>query len=175
MLKFIITVIIATSAGGLLGYYGKCADGTCPLTANPWRGSVLGLAFGIVLGLSFFQGRKNVENSENIIKIESLDKFNSELSSGKAMIVDFYADWCGPCKRLTPTINELADKLSGQIPVYKVNIDKFPKLAQKYNISSIPNVLFIKGGEVQDSILGLGKLNKYMETAEKHFPEVEEN
>ena len=70
------------------------------------------------------------------------------------VIVDFWAAWCPPCKILGPIIEEISDDYDGKVIVCKVDVDKNQSLAQKYNIRSIPTVLFIKGGEIKDQVVG---------------------
>ena len=69
-------------------------------------------------------------------------------------MVDFYADWCGPCKMIGPVIEQLAEAYAGKIKVGKVNVDENMELASKYRIMSIPAIMFFKNGEVQDQIIG---------------------
>ena len=84
------------------------------------------------------------------------ENFNQEvLSSNIPVLVDFYADWCGPCKMLAPTIETLAQEYEGKVKVGKLNVDNAPDTAQKYGIMSIPTLLFIKNGEVVNKIVGL--------------------
>ena len=76
------------------------------------------------------------------------------LESDIPVLVDFYADWCGPCKMLAPIISEISDEYSESVKVCKVNVDENQDLALKYNIESIPTLIFIKNGVVVKSSVG---------------------
>ena len=81
--------------------------------------------------------------------------FDAEvLQSDIPVFVDFYADWCGPCKMMSPVIDKLAEEYDGKIKVGKVNVDENGDLAVKYGIMSIPNMVFFKNGEVVDRVVG---------------------
>lgn len=83
------------------------------------------------------------------------ENFDSEvLKSDTPVLVDFYADWCGPCKMMSPTIDELAKKYKGKWKIGKCNIDDAPKSAEQYGIQSIPSLKFFKDGEVTDESVG---------------------
>lgn len=76
------------------------------------------------------------------------------LQSDKLTVVDFWAEWCGPCRAIGPVIEELAKDYDGKINVGKVNVDSNPNLSVNYGITSIPAILFIKGGQVVDKQIG---------------------
>lgn len=76
------------------------------------------------------------------------------LESNIPVIVDFYADWCGPCKMMAPIIDQLATEYEGKVKIGKVNTDENRAIASKYNIMSIPTIIFIKDGEVVETTVG---------------------
>lgn len=76
------------------------------------------------------------------------------LESDLPVLVDFWADWCGPCKMLAPTIEEIAKEYEGKVKVGKVNIDEFAQLAIKYGVASIPTVILFKDGQAVDKSVG---------------------
>ena len=83
------------------------------------------------------------------------ENFNSEVvNSDIPVLVDFYADWCGPCKMMGPVVESLAKEYDGRIKVGKVNIDQEPELAQRYGVMSIPYFAFMKNGNVVSDELG---------------------
>jgi thioredoxin 1 len=90
--------------------------------------------------------------------MESINEANFDekvIQSSSPALVDFWAEWCGPCKMLTPVLEELSSENESKINIYKVNVDENQQLAVKYGIRSIPTLLLFKGGEIQEQIVGL--------------------
>ena len=89
------------------------------------------------------------------------------IKSGKPVIVDLWAEWCGPCRMLTPIVEEMAKDYEGRAVIGKLNVDDNPEVTAKYGVRNIPTLLFFKGGEVADKQVGavpksalVGKLEK---------------
>ncbi|MDI9337978.1 MAG: thioredoxin [Alphaproteobacteria bacterium] len=76
------------------------------------------------------------------------------LSAGSVAVVDFWAEWCGPCRALTPVINDLAKEYEGKAVVGKLNVDENPNVSTEYGITSIPAILFFKNGQLVDKQIG---------------------
>jgi len=156
-MSLMISVLIGGGLGALLGYFGKCSSGACPLTANPWRGSIYGALLG---GLFYYVSGGNIPASMNQstanVKLITEGQFDAEvIQSPSPVVVDFYATWCGPCKRLSPMLDELAGPLASKIKFVKINVDEAPQLAQRLEIQGVPTLVFFKNGKVVDSLVGL--------------------
>ena len=95
-----------------------------------------------------------MDNSVTIDLNES--NFDSEVTkSDKPVIVDFWAEWCGPCKMIAPLLDEIAKEKNGSVKVAKVNVDQNQSLSIKYNIRAIPSLLFFKNGQLRDQVTGM--------------------
>lgn len=88
-----------------------------------------------------------------VIKINKGNFEDTVLKNEKTVLIDFYADWCGPCKMISPLVAEIADE-HPEITVGKINVDEEPELAAKFGISSIPALFVIKDGKIKDSAIG---------------------
>lgn len=89
------------------------------------------------------------------VKTFTTANFESDvLKSEQAVLVDFWAPWCSPCRMVSPVVDELADEYAGRIVVGKVNVDENGPIASQYGVMSIPTLIIFKGGEIADKIIG---------------------
>jgi thioredoxin 1 len=93
--------------------------------------------------------------SPNIVVLTQENFADEVLQSVTPVLVDFWAEWCGPCKMITPILGELADEYEGRVKIAKVNIDEQQGLAAEYGIRAIPTLLLFDKGQVADQIVGL--------------------
>ena len=89
------------------------------------------------------------------------ESFDKALGEGKLMMVDFWADWCGPCRMLAPVIDQLAERYEGKVVSGKVNVDDEQELAIRYGVMSIPTVIFFKDGKEIDRKVGVMPAGAY--------------
>ena len=88
------------------------------------------------------------------MKVATNTNFNELLQDNKLVIVDFWATWCGPCRMLSPILDQVEEEMPDQITVVKVNVDDADEIAAQYRIMSIPTLLFVKNGEIVDKTVG---------------------
>lgn len=105
--------------------------------------------------------------TEGIIELNA-ENFEAEvLQSDKPVLVDFWAEWCAPCRMLAPTISEIANDYDGRLKVAKLNVDHFGDIAARYQIRGIPTILVFNDGEVHDQIVGAGSKENIVRMVEK--------
>jgi thioredoxin 1 len=84
--------------------------------------------------------------SPNVIELTE-SNWSEQVTSGTLVVADFWAPWCGPCRRLSSVIDQMADQFAGKVKVGKLNVDENPNIAVKYDVMTIPRILFFKGSE----------------------------
>lgn len=100
----------------------------------------------------------------SVLKITSKNYEEEVLKSDKPVLIDFYADWCGPCKTMSPIIDEIAEEMADKITVGKINVDENQDLAMEYGVMSIPTIMIIKNGKVENTFVGVRDKGEIMET-----------
>jgi thioredoxin 1 len=91
------------------------------------------------------------------------------LKSDKLTVVDFWAEWCGPCRAIGPVIDELSKEYTGKVNIGKVNVDENPQVSMNFGITSIPAILFIKGGQVVDKLVGAQPKANFVKKIDQHI------
>jgi thioredoxin 1 len=98
----------------------------------------------------------NTANGKGTISHLSDDTFASDVEQGAGLIlVDFWAEWCGPCRAIAPILEQLAATYAGRIRIAKLDVDQHPKTPMRFNVRSIPSLLFFKDGKHVDTVVGL--------------------
>ncbi|MCF2659286.1 MAG: thioredoxin [bacterium] len=92
--------------------------------------------------------------------------FEELLGTGKPMVLDFWAEWCGPCRMVSPIIDELAQEYEGRVTIGKINVDENDDVVGRFGIRNIPTVIFFKNGEMVDKIVGATSKDKFKEKVE---------
>lgn len=114
-----------------------------------------------------------LNNKQNFIAmaLEFTDSNFQEkvLDSEKLSVIDFWAEWCGPCRAIGPVIEELSKEYTGKVNVGKVNVDHNPQLSINYGVTSIPAILFVKDGKVVDKLVGAQPKANFVKKIEQHI------
>jgi thioredoxin 1 len=108
-------------------------------------------------------------DSKNV-KDTSDASFQSEILQGSGLkMVDFWAEWCGPCRMLAPTIQSLAEEYSGKVQVYKMNVDENPDTPTQFHIRGIPTVILFKDGKAVDQLVGNQPKDVFVQAIQRHL------
>jgi len=107
--------------------------------------------------------------AENVQTFTDTNFDETVLKSNAPVLVDFWAEWCGPCKRLGPTVDALASEYAGKVTVGKLNVDENPAVSFKFQIRGIPTILVFKDGQVVESVVGLAQKEDLKKVLDKHL------
>ncbi len=107
--------------------------------------------------------------AENVQTFTDGNFEDTVIKAGGPVLVDFWAEWCGPCKRLGPTIDQLASDYAGKVTIGKLNVDDNPNTAFKFQIRGIPAVLLFKNGQVVETVVGLAPKEDFKRAIDKHI------
>jgi len=107
--------------------------------------------------------------TDNVQTFTDGDFEQTVIKANTPVLVDFWADWCGPCKRMAPTVDALAADYAGKLTVGKLNVDDNPNTAFKFQIRGIPAVLLFKNGQVVESVIGLAPKEDLKRAIDKHL------
>jgi len=107
--------------------------------------------------------------SENTETLTDGNFDDSVIKSSIPVLVDFWAEWCGPCRMIAPTVEELATDYGDKVTIGKLNVDDNPNTATQFGVRSIPTLLLFKGGEVVESIVGLTDKTRLQALLDKHL------
>ena len=102
-----------------------------------------------------------------VVHVSDADFEREVLKSDRPVIVDFFAEWCGPCRQIAPIIEQLAVAYGGKVKIAKLDVDESPLTAGRYNIRSIPMVLAFKNGQVVEQMMGVRSRSTYEEVADR--------
>ncbi len=107
--------------------------------------------------------------ADNIITVSDADFDEQVTASDTPVVVDFWAEWCGPCKMVAPVLEEIADDKAGHLKVAKLNVDDNPRTAQRFQVMSIPTLLLFKNGEPASRIVGARSKNQILSEFDRHL------
>ncbi len=108
-------------------------------------------------------------NSANVFEATDGNFSQEVLGSQQLALVDFWAEWCGPCRMLSPTIDTIADEYQGKMKVFKMNVDQNPGIPTQFHIRGIPTLLFFKGGQLVGQLVGNQPKDSIIQAIQNHL------
>ncbi|MGC9455308.1 MAG: thiol peroxidase [Phycisphaerae bacterium] len=165
LIRILLGLAIGAVAGGLMGYWGKCSSGMCPLTATPLRGLLVGALLGGVIGLGTGRaviGPDQDEAYAALPDISSIAEFDQRVLAGDTpVMVDFYQPNCPPCEQLAPVFAALAGDYNDRAGFVKVNVRSVPEVLHRYRLRATPTVILFNNGEVVEAWEGVKARSTY--------------
>jgi thioredoxin 1 len=108
-------------------------------------------------------------DSKNVLTATDSNFDTEVMKSSELAMVDFWAEWCGPCRLLAPTLEEVANEYPGKVKVYKMNVDENPAVPARFHVRGIPTVIFFKNGQAVDQLVGNHPKNSIVQVVQKHI------
>lgn len=171
IIKLALGLLLGGGLGALMGYFGQCASGTCPLTATPLRGALYGALLGVLFSFSVTSRSPTTASGNSLVHIiQDQSEFQQlVLESKHPVIVDFYSDQCPSCRRLAPIMDEVATMYEGRLEVYKVDIDRSREIAEPFEVEAIPLVMLFVDGRETERLVGLRRTTEFSRMIEHYL------
>jgi thioredoxin 1 len=195
MYILVLGIVAGGLIGFLVAKKGKCTGRSCPITSHPVKASLYGALWGGLLaavtvfanptqlrpdcmeGRRIFLPEKQTNKEEHTmsesstthstVTITSKDHFDELVKNAKTpVLIDFWAQWCGPCRAQGPVLDQLGEKAEGKVVVAKVDIDEVKDLATTFKVYSIPTLMIFKDGKMEERLVGFHDLETLMKVLE---------
>ncbi|MCJ7543491.1 MAG: thioredoxin [Phycisphaerae bacterium] len=164
----LLAALGGAAVGLVVGLLGKLTRGAYPLiariTESPYKSALLGAFVGIMIASwhGFLRSPRRVDTAGPVAQITSAEQFRTDvLDAARPVVVDFFATWCGPCKMLSPTLEDLAWEYAGRVSFVKVDVDQLGDLSRQYNVQGVPTVVLIRGGQEVHRWVGVQPAGAY--------------